>query len=203
MLLLAGLWLTPLNVSADELHTLSPLAKQLRRELDSFDVEHHWLPKLYLKNWRTGEPNLEREVTSGSHTHCSAFVAAACEQLNTPMLLPPPQNNLANLQAEWLAGDGRREGWKRVSAVDAQRLANRGIVVVASFKNTDEDYHGGHGHIAVVRPAIKDEAAIAKDGPQITQAGGHNYESAALKLGFPRAWKRRQVLFYAHDPTAQ
>ena len=117
------------------------------------------------------------------------------------MLSPPPQNNLANLQRDWLEGEGHDKGWHKVSGVEAQRLANKGVVVVASFKNDDPHFHGGHGHIAVIRPSDKSEADVRREGPQITQAGGHNYNSAPMTSGFgAQAIRSHQVLFYAYEP---
>jgi hypothetical protein len=117
------------------------------------------------------------------------------------MLLPPPQHFLANRQRDWLLDDGLAAGWREVGAQEAQRLANRGVVVVASFKNDDQSFHGGHGHIALIRPSTKSAALVAKEGPQITQAGGHNYNSAPLNKGFPeKAIARHEVLFFAYKP---
>jgi hypothetical protein len=61
------------------------------------------------------------------------------------------------------------------------------------------------GHIAIVRPSNKREAELREEGPQITQAGGTNYRSVALKVGFaghPAAWTHHEVRFYAHAINA-
>ncbi len=174
--------------------------RQLKSDLDAMDVEHLWLPKTQLKSWRTGEAS-DEPLPLGSHTHCSAFVAAFCRRHDIPMLCPPPQHLLANRQRDWLLDEGRAEGWRQVGAQEAQRLANGGVVVVASFKNDDEHFHGGHGHIALIRPSTKGAAQIAKEGPQITQAGGHNYNSAPLNKGFAQqVIDGHQVLFFAYKP---
>ena len=177
-----------------------PDGQRLAEALDKMDVENHWLPKHRLKSWRTGEPS-DKPVTSGAHTHCSAFVAAFCKRQDVPILSPPPQTNLANMQRDWLEDEGREKGWRKVSGTEAQRLANLGVVVVASFKNTDPKFHGGHGHIAIIRPSEKSEATVCREGPQITQAGGHNYNSAPLTSGFAsQPIHNHQVLFYAYKP---
>ncbi len=179
---------------------ISPEGRQLKSDLDAMDVEHLWLPKTQLKSWRTGEASNE-PLPPGSHTHCSAFVASFCLRHDIPMLFPPPQHLLANRQRDWLLDEGYAAGWRQVSAQDAQRLANRGVVVVASFKNNDPNFHGGHGHIALIRPSTKSSAAVAKEGPQITQAGGHNYNSAPLNKGFAQQIiDRHEVLFFAYKP---
>lgn len=61
------------------------------------------------------------------------------------------------------------------------------------------------GHIAIVRPSDKGDAALREEGPQITQAGGTNYRSIALRVGFaghPAASSRHEVRFYAHAVDA-
>jgi hypothetical protein len=179
---------------------ITPEGRQLKADLDAMDVEHLWLPKTQLKSWRTGEAS-DDPLPPGSHTHCSAFVAAFCLRHDIPMLFPPPQHLLANRQRDWLLDEGRAEGWRQVGAQDAQRLANRGILVVASFKNDDPHFHGGHGHIALIRPSTKSAAQVANEGPQITQAGGHNYNSAPLNKGFAqKVIDRHEVLFFAYKP---
>ncbi len=191
---------TATNTSSGRAGEITAEGRQLKADLDAMDVEHLWLPKLKLKSWRTGEAS-DEPVDSGSHTHCSAFVAAFCLRHDIPMLMPPPQHLLANHQRDWLLDEGRAAGWRQVGAQDAQRLANRGVVVVASFKNNDPNFHGGHGHIAIIRPSTKNEAQVTKEGPQITQSGGHNYNSAPLSKGFaPQVIAKHEVLFFAFKP---
>ena len=110
---------------------------------------------------------------------------------------------LANAQYDWLADEGAKRGWKPLATPEeAQRLANDGWFVVATYKNHHDDKPG---HIAIVRPSDKGVAAINAEGPQITQAGGKNYRSVALEVGFsghPAAWGRHEVRFYAHPVDA-
>src|SRR5437868_9503370 len=135
-------------------------------------VEKLWLPGRVV-NWKTGEP-LDRPVKDGkAHTHCSAFVAAACLRLGVYILRPPEHGTvqLANAQADWLPKEGARHGWRPVAtASEAQRLANRGVIVVAAFRETG----GKPGHIAIVRPSTKGGAKLRDEGPQIIQAGMTN-----------------------------
>jgi hypothetical protein len=84
------------------------------------------------------------------------------------------------------------------NGVEAQALANRGDLVVASYRNHHDDKPG---HTAIVRPSDKSDAAILLEGPQITQAGGKNYGSTGLRRGFashPAAWEKSEVRYYAH-----
>jgi hypothetical protein len=177
---------------------LYPEGRRFRAWLDILDVENRWLAKGHV-NWRTGRPD-GKPARLGPRTHCSAFVAAACLRLGIPMLKPPPQMYLSNRQQDWLRTGGRRLGWRSVGAVRAQELANRGYLVVASWKNREKDrYHRGAGHIAVVRPQIKSVALIRKRGPQITQAGRRNYQTSSVAVGFRgRAWDKGEVRYFAY-----
>jgi len=180
--------------------TISPAAEHVIQRIDSLDVENHWPAGVHVK-WDTGVPDGRPEKSPGKHTHCSAFVAAAAREFGIYILRPPehPQVLLANAQYDWLEDEGGSRGWKPLaSAEEAQRYANQGWFVVATYKNHHDDKPG---HIAIVRPSDKSEAAVREQGPQITQAGGNNYRSIALSVGFaghPAAWSRHEVRFYAH-----
>src|SRR4051794_5939413 len=101
------------------------------------------------------------------------------------MLPPPPQNFLSNRQQAWLFKEGNALGWRQVKhAVEAQRLANRGIVVVASYRNPNPKKAG---HIAMIRPAEVRRALVQERGPRIAQSGGRNYRDTDVQTGF-RAW---------------
>jgi len=188
----------PPAIARDSRVPLSPEGRRLRAKLDRMDVEHRWLPNRHV-DWKTGKPD-GKTVRSGPRTHCSAFVAAACVRLKVPMLLPPPQTYLSNRQQDWLLGKGRGLGWREVSALRAQQLANKGYVVLASWKNHENDgYHRGAGHIAIVRPQLKEVSMVRSRGPQLTQAGGRNYKTTSVAVGFRgRAWKNKQVRYFAH-----
>jgi hypothetical protein len=179
---------------------VTPAATQLAATIDALNVEQHWPVGLHV-HWETGIPDGKPEESAGKHTHCSAFVAAAAKQLGIYLLRPPehPQILLANAQYDWLATQGAAQGWQPLKdEVDAQNHANRGFLVVATYKNHHDDKPG---HIAIVRPSDKSVAALHAEGPQITQAGGTNYRSTTLKQGFaghPAAWGEHEVRFYAH-----
>jgi len=184
---------------------ITPIAQEVFQVIDSLDVEHHW-PAGEHVFWQSGIPDGKPESGSGKHTHCSAFTAAAAERLGIYILRPPehPQLLLANAQYDWLATEGGAHGWRQVSdAVEAQHDANQGWLVLAAYRNHHDDKPG---HIAIVRPSDKSVLALQEEGPQITQAGGTNYRSVALRIGFaghPAAWERHEVLYYAHpvDPA--
>jgi hypothetical protein len=178
---------------------ITPAGKKLTDFLDALDVEHLWDPGKSVA-WKTGKPlDKQAEVHKGN-THCSAFVAAACFKADIYILRPPehPTKLLANAQADWLAGAGAEKGWKPVaSAVEAQRLANQGDLVIGVFKEANPEKSG---HIAFVRPSDKSEAKVREEGPQICQAGATNANSTALAVGFKHhkgAWPGG-VRFYVH-----
>src|SRR5262249_62106064 len=132
----------------------------------------------------------------GPPTDCSLFVAAACLRLNVPMLAPPPQDFLSNRQQQWLLGEGRKRGWVQLrNGLEAQKLANQGVVVVASYRNPNPKKAG---HIAMVRPAAVRVTEVLQFGPRICQAGARNYNNVSLKTGFrnhPGAFAKGEILF--------
>jgi hypothetical protein len=179
---------------------IAPPGKKLLKKLDAMDVEHHWLPGVPV-NWKSGEPTGKAPTGNGKHTHCSAFAAEACRRLGVYILRPPEhsQELLANAQYDWLFDAGKSEGWRQVKEPTmAQHDANQGFLVVAVYKEKDPKRPG---HIAIVRPSTKSAQEIAAEGPQITQAGGHNANSTSLKHGFanhPDAWGKQKVRYFEH-----
>ncbi|MGB8170864.1 MAG: hypothetical protein WCF18_25390 [Chthoniobacteraceae bacterium] len=180
---------------------ISPAAETLEKVFDSMHVEEHW-PAGVTVDWRTGEPTGKAVSDDGKHTHCSQFAAATCERLGVYLLRPPEHSAvlLANAQFDWLPEKGADAGWRNVAnGVAAQDLANKGMVVVAVYKNHDPKKSG---HIAIVRPGKKTEAQIAAEGPDVIQAGGHNYNCTSLKQGFanhPSGFAKGEIRFYAHS----
>jgi hypothetical protein len=70
--------------------------------------------------------------------------------------------------------------------------------VLAAYRNHHDDKPG---HIAIVRPSDKSLQQLRAEGPQVTQAGGTNYRSTALRTGFaghPSACQHHEVVYYAH-----
>ncbi|HTP94263.1 MAG TPA: hypothetical protein VMK05_00330 [Burkholderiales bacterium] len=179
---------------------IAPAARKAAAAIDALNVEQRWPAGVHV-DWASGEPDGKPVGSSGKHTHCSAFVAAAAKQLGVYILRPPrhPQALLANAQYDWLESKGAKEGWQPVrDGAEAQALANRGLLVVAAYRNRNDHKPG---HIAIVRPSDKSRAAIQSEGPQVTQAGGTNYRSTSLKQGFaahPLAWTHNEVRYYAH-----
>ena len=179
---------------------MSSDAARLAQILDGMNVEQLW-PAGEHVSWETGVPDGKPEKTEGKHTHCSAFVASVAKKLGVYILRPPEHGQilLANAQYDWLESEGREKGWQEVlGGEQAQSYANRGYLVVATYRNHSDNKPG---HIAIVRPSAKGQREIEIEGPQITQAGGTNYTSTTLKRGFaghPAAWAKNEVRYYAH-----
>jgi len=184
---------------------IAPAGKHLVEVLEGMHVDKLWLAGKRV-NWRTGEATGTYDQKLASHTHCSAFAAAAAEKLGIYLLHPPEHSAvlLANAQQEWLRGSGTNQGWRFVdSPLAAQRLANQGALVVVTCKNPDPKLPG---HIAIIRPSTKSDADIVAEGPQIMQAGRHNYLSTNAKEGFKNhagAFEKNELLYFAHAVPAQ
>ncbi|HMA21295.1 MAG TPA: hypothetical protein VKO87_10865, partial [Gemmatimonadaceae bacterium] len=154
-------------------------AGRLAQLLDQMRVEELWPAGVHIA-WETGVPDGKPEKSAGKHTHCSAFVASTAKKLGIYILRPPEHGQilLANAQYDWLSEQGLQEGWTEIhGAEQAQESANRGFLVVATYRNHHDDKPG---HIAIVRPSAKSRSEIESEGPQIIQAGGTNYSSTTL-----------------------
>lgn len=195
---------------------ISERGQKLLIALDNSDVESLWQPGVHV-DWETGIADGKPLKGNGKHTHCSAFAAAMAKRLGVYLLRPPEHSPvlLANAQFDWLSAHARdlssdielastslqnaNDEWFRISdAYQAQSLANGGHFVVAVYRN---HYDDRPGHIAIVRPAQKSATEIDEEGPQITQAGGHNYFSTTVKQGFashPAAWKKQELRYFVH-----
>ena len=172
----------------------------LAGQLDALGVESKWIAGTRV-NWESGVA-VDGTPTPGRHTHCSAFVAAAAQTLGVYILRPPEHGQmlLANAQNEWLGDEGRAGGWRRIrDPLNAQAIANRGELVVASYRSRNPETPG---HIAIVRPAPRSAAEVAADGPMTIQAGTTNSAAIPVRLGFaghPHAWSDAEVRYYAHE----
>jgi len=180
---------------------VTPAGERLAATLDSMNVESLWLAGKHV-NWETGETDKGTDYEGpGNHSHCSAFVAAAAKRLGVYLLRPPEHGQLllANAQADWLVSEaGSQAGWRSVADMrEAQRLANQGYIVLALYQNPDRHVPG---HIAIVRPSVKSAATLEENGPEMIQAGEHNYTKISARVGFehhPGAWPDG-IRYYAH-----
>jgi hypothetical protein len=134
-------------------------AGRTNRILDRLDVAHN---PAYLPTGKRG--------TSSRVTHCNQFAQTALRQMG----VPTPGGNANSMNRYF---NGQTQGWRKVSAAEAQRMANSGHAAVASWSNPT----GGHGHIAIVRPGV-----LGQGGPRIAQAGGTNFNDGSAARGFGR-----------------
>ena len=174
--------------------------EELWKRLEAMEVDKLWLPGAIV-DWKTGQPTGQPiKDAKSKHTHCSQFVAAVADRLAVPLLRPPEHGvvGLANAQCDWLASDAaRKTGWVALKdGAAAQAAANDGRLVLASLKNPEATRPG---HIAIVRPGTKDAELLAKEGPDVMQAGGTNALRTTLRQGFGNHKKEYdQIAFYAH-----
>lgn len=187
---------------------IAPAGDSLKAFYLSLNVENLWIAGSHV-NWETGVAD-KPDAKSGTHTHCSAFVASVCKRLNIYVLRPPEHKQilLANAQYEWLSSaDAVADGWKPVTGDNvfetAQTLANNGTVVIAICKNPEEKKPG---HAALVMPAEISKRMLSEEGPVVIQAGTHNHNKVSLKAGFKSHlidWPTTNVLFYYNSRAPQ
>jgi peptidoglycan hydrolase-like protein with peptidoglycan-binding domain len=91
----------------------------------------------------------------------------------------------ANATVDWMHKHGGSNGWRKVTADEAQKMANAGHPSVALWKNP-----GGIGHVGVVRPG-----EVTSQGPSMAQAGGKNFNNKHVKDGFGN----RPVEYWVND----
>ncbi len=106
--------------------------------------------------------------------------------------VPLPQKK-ANEQAVWLASaEAQALGWSLCSTRDfAQQRAEQGYPTFAVWFNPT----GGHGHIAMLRPAPKSAPPIGDIW--VTAAGRHNTQCSRLEDQFGLS-NSDAVRFYTH-----
>jgi hypothetical protein len=180
---------------------ISEGGQKLGAFFDSLDVTEKWLGGQRIE-WLSGKQNNAAHGVFKSH--CSAFVASAADRLGIYILRPPAHKQLllANAQYTWLKNQGSEFGWLAITNdIDAQRIANRGCLVVVVFQNPKQHKPG---HIALIRPSDKSDALLQDEGPQLIQAGRENYNSIALIHGFRHHIHEandQTLIYYGHNTT--
>jgi hypothetical protein len=200
-LLILFLIFSPSALVAQQTHQPDEHGQKLRQFYLSLNVENLWIAG-HRVNWETGVADGNDDRPNKQKTHCSAFAAAACKKLGVYILNPDNKPHLlANAQYDWLKTPAAAAlGWKNIPGENrygtAQDYANKGYIVIAVFKNPDPDRHG---HAALVTPANITDEQLAESGPQLIQAGSHNYNSVPLKTGFKNhltTWPENDIVFY-------
>jgi len=184
---------------------ITSCGEQLKSFYIHMDVLHKWQSGQHI-NWQTGEPD-NPDAVSGIRTHCSAFVAAACERKGIYILRPPEhkQELLANAQVKWL-GSGQAEnfGWHRITEnilFEAQKMADEGYFVIACAQNQDRHKPG---HIALVMPADVSSLQLQQNGPVLIQSSTKNSTDALFRDAFRHHitdWSSaaNEVFFFYND----
>ncbi|MFL5354695.1 peptidoglycan-binding protein [Archangium sp.] len=137
-----------------------------------------------------------RYTPRGGNTYCNIFVWDATRAMGAeiphwvdgagnPTGVGKGRELNANATVDWLHQHGGEQGWRKVSAEEAQRLANQGHPATAVWKNPS-----GIGHVAMVRPG-----EITSQGPAIAQAGGRNFNNGHVKDSFGT----RPVEYWVND----
>jgi hypothetical protein len=107
-----------------------------------------------------------RVVNGERQTYCNVFTADYMRARGLNERQFPQQ--LANDTNRWLNSPaGRAQGWRQVSAQEAQNHVNQGGIGLVSRRNPS-----GHGHIA---PII--EGQVTNGYPQISNVGSRNFVS--------------------------
>jgi hypothetical protein len=187
---------------------------RLAEFLDCLPVKTRWIHN-HRVVWQTGQQNAPESQRTTEETHCSAFVAAVALMLDIYILRAPHhgQDDLANAQADWLAGGAAFGGptakashWIALgSSGDAGALkaavdaANLGKLVVGFYRAAPgSDGKPVPGHACIVRP--QSAAAVGDDGPHVISVADDNRPDTPMKTAFhahPEAWPDR-IALYAH-----
>jgi len=144
--------------------------------------------------------------TKDNQTYCNMFVwdvtkAMGCEiphfydpktgkNASLPLIKGQYLEMDANQMCAWLDKFGPANGWREVSAAEAQKMANAGKPVVVAQSNP-----GGIGHVQIGRPDQGETFSSAK-GPAIAQSGltNTNYAHANDFM-----LKNQPIKYYYHD----
>jgi hypothetical protein len=185
---------------------------RLAEFLDGLPVTTRWIHN-HRVVWQTGQQSAPESQGTTEETHCSAFIAAVALMLDIYILRAPHhgQKDLANAQADWLAGEAtfsgptaKGSGWISLglsgdagalkAAVDA---ANLGRLVVGFYRAAPGSMSDDHGHACIVRP--QSAAAVGDDGPCVISVADDNRPDTPMKTAFhahPEAWPDRIKLYW-------
>ncbi|MCL1975926.1 MAG: hypothetical protein FWG61_07195 [Firmicutes bacterium] len=153
------------------------------------------------------ESNERYRPNRNGNTYCNIFVwdvtrALGCEiphyidkESGDPRYYPNVKNAYeldANGVCDWLIRRGEDQGWRMVTAAEAQKYANAGYPVVSAWQNKS----GGAGHVQIVCPS-KDGEYNQSLGVTVAQAGIRNYSYAHIKETMS-VDKIPQTRYYVH-----
>lgn len=117
--------------------------------------------------------SLQPNFLGAGNTWCNRFVQLVCRELDVTL-----GGVFANEQAEWLnTQDAIANGWAPSTEVGARQWAQGGGLALVHWRNPA----GGHGHIAVLVPALPKSL---KGLTYVAQAGSRNFSHGPLYRGF-------------------
>lgn len=123
-----------------------------------------------------------RYTPRGGDTFCNIFV----EDVMFAMGIELPWDH-ANEIADWLSNE--RDGWRQVTAQEAQDRANAGYPTVTAFYN-----YPGIGHLSVVRPGNYATFRAV----MTANAGADNFNNGSALRAYTASMLSR-VRYYTHD----
>ena len=180
----------------------TPGAARMAAFLDNSGVERLWLPG-YKVEWDTGAP-VHAWPTTHRHTHCSASPPAWRCASASICCARPSTADPARQRPDGLAANPGRRGAGLVGDARRDRGPDAGQPGRPRGRGVREPEPRQPGHISIVRPSDIAVPDLLEHGPFTTQAGGHNWLSAPLQLGFAghrSAWHpggTGAVRFFAH-----
>lgn len=130
-----------------------------------------------------------RYLPGNGNTYCNIFVWDVSRAMGAEIphwvdssgniagpFMPHASEININGGVNWMNEHGMVQfGWKSCTPQQAQDAANQGRIAVVMWKNPT----GGHGHTAVVKPG-----SVNSGGPEIAQAGRHNFNDGHVVNGF-------------------
>ncbi len=166
-------------------------AEQYQKVIEQFSVSSN--PRYMVNKKGTGDTYCNIflwDVTRAMGAEIPHYVDAKTQKARSYPDISGAKELNANGIYDWLATNGASYGWTRVTAEQAQALANEGRPAVTVWKNTS-----GHGHVQVVCPS-KDGTYDAKKGVTIAQAGRNLFSYGYITDVYNKSLG--EVVYYAH-----
>lgn len=190
----------------DELKNITIGGQSLAVLFNQTNVEFLWKNKNAI-NWFNGQSIHDLSGELPKLNHSGAYIASVLRKLGIYILQPPQasQTLLENNQHDWLLEIGIIDynytylGNNLNSRINAQKEANKGNIVIASYKNINEELPG---NIAFVIPFLTDTTEITLNGCRVIQASFINYNSVFLKEAFslfPNAFDNFLIDFFSYS----
>lgn len=145
--------------------------------------------------------NNPRYLPNNGNTYCNIFAWDVSRAMGAEIphwidsagnIMAPHAPNASEITinggVNWMRNHGVTQfGFRSCTPQQAQDAANQGKLAVVMWKNTGS----GHGHVAVVRPGT-----LTSGGPEIAQAGRHNFNDGHVSLGFGQLGP---LEYFCHD----